>query len=150
MCVNFRSASSAEIAEILKEDVQPDLFKAKEIWPGYQAPIVLRNPDSGKIVTTVPIGIHVDATVYEPSTGLVFNANNGSVTVIHQDSPDKYSIVETVETQFKANTMALDPKTHKIYLTTAEFGPAPEATQETPKPARPMLPGTFKVLVFGR
>jgi hypothetical protein len=112
--------------------------------------MAVADPDSGKIITTVPIGIHVDATVYEPATGLVFNANNGSVTVIHQDSPDKYSIVETVETQFKANTMALDPKTHRIYLSTAEFGPAPEATPETPKPARPMLPGTFKVLVFGR
>jgi DNA-binding beta-propeller fold protein YncE len=112
--------------------------------------MAVADPDSGKIVTTVPIGIHVDATVYEPSTGLVFNANNGSVTVIHQDSPDKYSIVETVETQFKANTMALDPKTHKIYLSTAEFGPAPAVTPETPKPVRPMLPGTFKVLVLGR
>jgi YVTN family beta-propeller protein len=112
--------------------------------------MAVADPDSGKIVTTVPIGIHVDATVYEPSTGLVFNANNGSVTVIHQDSPDKYSVVETVETQFKANTMALDPKTHKIYLSTADFGPPPAPTAETPHPARPMLLGTFKVLVFAK
>ena len=112
--------------------------------------MAVADPDSGKILTTVPIGPHVDATAYEPSTGLIFDANNGSVTVIHQDSPDKYSVVETVETQFKANTLAVDPKTHKIYLSTADFGPAPEGTPETPHPRRPMLPGTFKVLVLGR
>jgi DNA-binding beta-propeller fold protein YncE len=111
--------------------------------------MAVADPDSGKILTTVPIGPHVDATTYEPSTGLIFNANNGSVTVIHQDSPDKYSIVETVETQFKANTLALDPKTHKIYLSTADFGPCTGAC-ETLRPVRSMFPGTFKVLVLGR
>ena len=112
--------------------------------------MAVADPDSGKILTTVPIGIHVDATVYEPSTRLVFNANNGSVTVIHQDSPDKYSIVETVETQFKANTMALDPKTHKIYLPTAQFGPAPAPTAQQPHPRPAVLPGTFMLVVVGQ
>jgi DNA-binding beta-propeller fold protein YncE len=121
--------------------------------------MAVADPDLGKIITTVPIGPHVDATAFEPSTGLIFNANNGSVTVIHQDSPDKYSVVETVETQPRANTLALDPETHKIYLSTAKLGPVPEPTPGHPRPAltsikelqsRPALPGTFKVLVLGK
>jgi DNA-binding beta-propeller fold protein YncE len=112
--------------------------------------MAVTNPDTGKIITTLPIGPDVDAVAFDPSTGLIFTANNGSVTVIHQDSPDKYSVVETVKTQPRANTVALDPKTHKIYLSTAEFGPAPDPTPDTPHPAAPILPGTFTVLVFGK
>jgi DNA-binding beta-propeller fold protein YncE len=112
--------------------------------------MVVTDPESGKIIVHVPIGPHVDATAFDPSTGLIFNANNGSVTVVHQDSADDYSVVETVDTQFRANTLALDPRTHRIYLSTADFGPAPEPTPETPHPARPMLSGTFKVLVLAK
>jgi YVTN family beta-propeller protein len=79
--------------------------------------------DSGKVITTLPIGDHVDATVFDPETKLVFNSNGeGTITVIHQDSPDKYSVVETVKTAPKAKTMALDPKTHRLFLSTAENG----------------------------
>jgi DNA-binding beta-propeller fold protein YncE len=112
--------------------------------------MAIADPNTGQVITTVPIGPHVDATAFEPSTGLIFNANNGSVTVIHQDSPDKYGVIETVKTQPRANTLALDPKTHKIYLSTAEFGPVPDPTPDTPHPTPPVLPGTFTVLVFGK
>jgi YVTN family beta-propeller protein len=79
--------------------------------------------DSGKVVTTLPIGDHVDATAFDPETKLVFNSNGeGTITVIHQDSPDTYSVVETVKTAPKAKTMALDPKTHRLFLSTAENG----------------------------
>lgn len=79
--------------------------------------------DSGKVITTVPIGDHVDATAFDKETKLVFNSNGeGTITVIHQDSPDKYSIVETVKTAPRAKTMALDPKTHRLFLSTAENG----------------------------
>lgn len=79
--------------------------------------------DSGKVITTVPIGDHVDATAFDPETKLVFNSNGeGTITVIHQDSPDKYSIVEAVKTVPRAKTMALDPKTHRLFLSTAENG----------------------------
>jgi len=81
------------------------------------------NVDTGKVITTVPIGDHVDATIYDPDSKLIFNANGeGSITVIHQDSPDTYSVVETVKTLPKAKTMALDPKTHRLFLSTAESG----------------------------
>ncbi|HEY6373054.1 MAG TPA: YncE family protein [Candidatus Sulfotelmatobacter sp.] len=79
--------------------------------------------DSGKVITTVPIGDHVDATAFDTETKLVFNSNGeGTITVIHQDSPDKYSIVETVKTVPRAKTMALDRKTHRLFLSTAENG----------------------------
>jgi YVTN family beta-propeller protein len=79
--------------------------------------------DSGKVITTLPIGDHVDATAYDPETKLIFDSNGeGTITVIHQDSPDKYSVVETVKTAPKAKTMALDPKTHRLFLSTAEDG----------------------------
>lgn len=79
--------------------------------------------DSGKVITTLPIGDHVDATAFDNETKLIFNSNGeGTITVIHQDSPDKYSVVETVKTLPRAKTMALDPKTHRLFLSTAENG----------------------------
>jgi YVTN family beta-propeller protein len=79
--------------------------------------------DSGKVITTVPIGDHVDATAFDPASGLVFNSNGeGTITVVHQDALDKYSVIETVKTVPKAKTMAFDSKTHQLFLSTAENG----------------------------
>ncbi len=79
--------------------------------------------DSGKVITTLPIGDHVDATAFDMQTKLIFNSNGeGTITVIRQDGPDQYSIVETVKTVPRAKTMALDPKTHRLFLSTAENG----------------------------
>jgi YVTN family beta-propeller protein len=79
--------------------------------------------DSGHVIATLPIGDHVDATAFDPITRLIFNSNGeGTITVIHQDSPDKYSVVETVKSAPRAKTMALDPKTHRLFLSTAENG----------------------------
>jgi DNA-binding beta-propeller fold protein YncE len=81
------------------------------------------NADTGQVITTLPIGDHVDATAFDPETNLIFNSNGeGTITVIRQDSPDKYSVVETVKTAPRAKTMALDPKTHRLFLSTAENG----------------------------
>jgi len=79
--------------------------------------------DSGKVITTLPIGDHVDASAFDPETKLVFNScGDGTLAVFHQDSPDKYSLVENVKTAPRAKTMALDPKTHRVFLSTAEDG----------------------------
>lgn len=81
------------------------------------------NAEDGQVITTLPIGDHVDATAFDPETKLIFNSNgDGTVTVIHEDSPDKYSFVETVKTVPRAKTMALDPNTHRLFLSTAENG----------------------------
>jgi YVTN family beta-propeller protein len=85
--------------------------------------MAVMNADTGQVITTLPIGDHVDATAFDPETKLVFNSNGeGTITVIHEDSPDKYSVVDTVKTAPKAKTMALDPKTHQLFLSTAEGG----------------------------
>jgi hypothetical protein len=70
--------------------------------------------------------------------------------VVHEDAPDKFAVVENVATQKGARTMALDPKTHEVYLVTADFGPAPAATPENPRPRPTMVPGSFVVLVFAK
>ncbi|MGC1977578.1 MAG: YncE family protein [Candidatus Sulfotelmatobacter sp.] len=81
------------------------------------------NADTGQVITTLPIGDHVDATAFDPESHLVFNSNGeGTITVVHEDSPDKYSVVGNVKTLPKAKTMALDPKTHRLFLSTAEAG----------------------------
>jgi YVTN family beta-propeller protein len=79
--------------------------------------------DSGKVITTLPIGDHVDATVFDAEKKLIFNSNGeGTITVIRQESPDTYSVVQTVKTAPRAKTMAFDPKTHQLFLSTAEDG----------------------------
>lgn len=97
----------------------------------------------------VPHGTQVDATAFDPETKLIYNANQASVTIIHQDSADKYSEVQTLETLPRANTLALDPKTKKIYLSTAQYEEKPAATPEA-KPRQVMTPGSFTVLVYGQ
>ena len=85
--------------------------------------MAVMNADTGQVITTLPIGDHVDATSFDPETKLIFNSNGeGTITVIHQDSPDKYSVVETVKTVPRAKTMALDAKTHQLFLSTVENG----------------------------
>jgi YVTN family beta-propeller protein len=81
------------------------------------------NLDTGKVITTLPIGDHVDASAFDPATSLIFNSNGeGTISIFHEDSPDQYSAVETVKTLPRAKTMALDPKTHQLFLSTAENG----------------------------
>ena len=79
--------------------------------------------DSGKVITTVPIGDHVDASAFDPESKLIFNSNGeGTISIIHEDSKDKYSVVQTVKTVPRARTMALDLKTHQAFLSTIEDG----------------------------
>lgn len=106
---------------------------------------------SGKIVATPSVGSGVDASGFDPATQLVFTSNGeGSITVIHEDTPDKYTVVETVPTQRGARTMTLDPLTHRLYTVTAEFGPAPAPTPDRPRPRGPMIPGSFVLIELGR
>jgi DNA-binding beta-propeller fold protein YncE len=85
--------------------------------------MAVMNADTGKVIMTLPIGDHVDATAYDAEAKLIFNSNGeGTVTVIRQESADEYSVAQTVKTVPKAKTMALDPKTHRLFLSTAEAG----------------------------
>ncbi len=107
--------------------------------------------DNGKVIATPAIGEGVDANGFDPGTQCAFSSNgDGTLTVVHEDSPDKFTVVENVATQRGARTMALDEKTHDVYLVTAEFGPRPAPTADNPRPRPPMIPDSFVVLVFGK
>ncbi len=85
--------------------------------------MAVMDADSGKVITTLPIGDHVDATAFDIDLKLIFNSNGeGTITVIRQDGPDTYSVVENVKTVPRARTIALDPKTHRLFLSTVEDG----------------------------
>jgi YVTN family beta-propeller protein len=107
--------------------------------------------NSGKVLGTVPIGQGVDANRFDPGTGFAFaSCGDGTITVAHEDSPDKFSPVDVITTQRGARTMEVDPSTHTIYTVTAEFGPTPAATAENPRPRPTMVPDTFTLLVVSR
>lgn len=126
-------------------------LKNKRLFSVCDKVMVVSDFENGKVVTTVPIGGGPDAVRYDAGTGLVFSSNgDGTLTVVRQESADKYSVLETVKTAPRARTMELDPKTHHIFLATAEFGPAPAPTKEQPKPRPSVVPGTFQVLEFGK
>jgi hypothetical protein len=109
------------------------------------------NADNGKLITTLPIGSGVDGAAFDSERQLAFSSNGeGTLTVVHEDAPDKFSVVENAATQRGARTIDLDQKTHRVFLVTAEFGPTPAPTAERPRPRPPMLPGSFTLLVFGR
>ena len=106
---------------------------------------------SGRIVATLPIGRGVDANAFDAETSLAFSSNgDGTLTVVREESPDKYSVVENVVTQRGTRTMALDTKTHNVFLVAAEFVSPPAPTPDNPRPRPAMVPGSFVVLIFGR
>jgi YVTN family beta-propeller protein len=107
--------------------------------------------NSGKVLGTVPIGQGVDANRFDPGTGFAFaSCGDGTITVAHEDSPDKLSPVDTITTQRGARTMEVDPTSHAIYTVTAEFGPAPPASADNPRPRPTIVPDTFTLMVFTR
>ena len=107
------------------------------------------NARDGKLVTTVPIGRGVDACRWDAATRLAFASNgDGTITVIHEDSPTSFRVVSSAATRQGARTMELDEATHRLYTVTADFGPAPAPTPERPRPRPPVLPGTFALLVL--
>ena len=97
---------------------------------------------AGKVIATVPIGRGVDACRFDPATQLAFASNGGgTLTVVHEDGPDQFRVVDSVPTRYGARTMELDERTHRVYTVTADFGPPPE---------RALVAGTFALLVLER
>jgi len=102
---------------------------------------------NGKVVATAPIGAGVDGAGYDAASADAFaSAADGTLTVIHQDSSDKYEVVQTLQTQPGSRNMGLDTSNHKIYLAAAKFGPAPAGGRGR----GPVLPDSFSVLVVER
>jgi hypothetical protein len=110
--------------------------------------LLVLDTDGGKVITSLPIGDRVDAGAFDPETKLVFcSCGDGTVAVVRQETPDQYAAVETIKTRFGSKTMALDPKTHRLFIPAVEYKPAEGGAPR----ARPtMVPGSFAVLVYGR
>jgi DNA-binding beta-propeller fold protein YncE len=102
---------------------------------------------SGKVLSTVPIGANVDGNGFDPQTGLAFSSNgDGSLTVVRETTPGSFEVAETVQTQRGARTMAIDPKTHNIYLAAAQFRQPPAGSKARPE----IVKGSFEIVVVGR
>ncbi len=136
---------------------------------GQNQTTVVLDADNGKILATLPIGPGSDGCVFDPDGSLAFSSNggDGTLTAVREEAPDRFSVVATIPTQRGARTTALDPKTHRIYLSAATYTPRPEFNGET-KTAPPakgeakaastgkrggrranIVPGSFVVLVVG-
>jgi DNA-binding beta-propeller fold protein YncE len=123
----------------------------RRLFSGCDKLMAIVDADSGKEVSTLPICDGVDATAYDPETKLAFaSCHDGKLTMIREESPDKFTVVENVTTQLGARTMALDPKTHQVYTVTAKFGAPPAATTENPHPRPSIEPNSFVVLVLSK
>jgi len=113
--------------------------------------LVVLNSDTGVVVATPAIGEDPDGVAFDPARGLVFTSSvGGTLSVLHQDSPDAYGAVQTVRTVSGARTLAYDAGSGRVFLVAAKFGAVPAATAENPHPRAPVLPGTFELLVISR
>ena len=109
--------------------------------------MVVMDAQSGKVITTLPIGEGVDGAAFDPGTKRVFSPNGeGTLTIVQEDGADQYHVLATVPTQKGARTIAIDQHTHHLYLPTAQFGAKPKPTIETPHPRAALVPGTISLL----
>jgi DNA-binding beta-propeller fold protein YncE len=111
--------------------------------------MVMVDTQTGKVIANVPIGRGVDGCAFDDSTQLAFaSCGEGTTTVAKEEGPDKLTVAQVLKTERGARTMALDPKTHRIYLPTAQFQPAPSPSPGA-SPGRPtIVPNTLKLLVY--
>lgn len=119
--------------------------KRKRLFAGCRNKLLMVvDAENGKIIAKVPIGQGADATMFDPETGNIFTScGDGTVTVVHADGDDKYSVAETIKTKARSKTMALDAKTHKLFLPSADFKPSGQ-----PKGRPTLVPKSFAILVY--
>jgi YVTN family beta-propeller protein len=111
--------------------------------------MAISDANAGRLVTTVPIGGGVDGGSFDEATQLAFTSNgDGTITVVHEDSPDSFHVVSTVPTRRGARTMTLDARSHRLYTITADFGATPPPTADEPHPRPSIVPGSFTLLVL--
>jgi DNA-binding beta-propeller fold protein YncE len=153
----------------LLDEINPATMKVEKSWkikPGQEASglaldnenhrlflvtdnklMVIMNAETGKVITSLPIGDGVDGCAYDPGTKRAYASNgDGTMTVVQEDNSDKFHVVENVATQKGARTITVNKKTHHIYMPTAQRGEAPEATKDNPHPRAAVIPGTFVIL----
>ena len=114
--------------------------------------LVVADADSGKVVQTLEIGPGPDGCVFDAETGLIFSSNggDGTLTIVREKSPGQYEVAPDVKTQVSAKTIAMDPKTHRLYLSAATVDETAPPTATAKKGGRrAFVPGSFVVLVVG-
>jgi DNA-binding beta-propeller fold protein YncE len=114
--------------------------------------MVMMDSASGKVIASVPIGEGVDANAFDAATQLAFSSNggDGTVTIAHEDTPEKLTVVQTLVTERGARTMTLDPRTHRIYLGAVKYEAQPSPTPGTPRSRPRAVPNSFRILVYGQ
>jgi YVTN family beta-propeller protein len=113
--------------------------------------MIVVDTETGAVVASLPIGDRTDGCAFDPGTGFAFASNgDGTVTVVREDSPSKFTVVENAASQAGARTITVDPGSHAIYLPTASFGPAPAPTPERPRPRPSIVPNSFIILQLQR
>ncbi len=121
--------------------------KNRRLFAACDKVVAVVNADTGKVVASPAIGGDPDGDGYDPGLGLIFaSCREGLISIIRQESPDKYTPAGNVTTQFGTRTMTLDPKTHHVFTVTADFKPAPPPSPGNPRPRPQQIPGTFVVL----
>jgi DNA-binding beta-propeller fold protein YncE len=127
--------------------------KTRRLFSGGRGPqfVIMMDADNGKVLQSYPISAGVDANTFDPGTNLLFvSTREGMLHIYHEDSPDKLSEVETVKTEYGAKTSQVDPKTHRVFLSTSDFNPPAAPTDRQPHPLPTVKPGNFRVHVYGR
>jgi hypothetical protein len=129
---------------------------ATDTWPesrplgGNPQFLVMMDASNGKVIQSFPITAGVDADVFEPETDLVFvSTREGMLHIFHEDSADNLSEVQTFKTEYGVKTMAMDPKTRNIFLSTSDFDPPGPPTEKQPRPNPRAKQGNFRVPVLG-
>lgn len=113
--------------------------------------MMVLDSEKGTVIAQVPIGKRVDGVVFDPELKMAFSSNGeGSITVVQEVSASEFKVIDTIATEVGARTIALDPKTHHVFVSTAQYGAVPAATAETPNPRPGVIPGTFMILEYGK
>ena len=112
--------------------------------------MAVTDADSGKILGTPAIGQGTDGAGFDPATGIAFSSNGEGTLTLVKEVAGKYEAVESVATERGARTMAVDWKTHRVYLPAAEYGPTPAPTEQQKRPRPPVAPDSFHILVLGK
>ena len=110
--------------------------------------MVILDAETGKVITTLPTGGRVDGAGFDPGLKRAYSScGEGLLTVVQEENANSFKVLANVPTQAGTRTISVSAETHRVYLPTAEFGPAPEKTADNPRPRPPLKPGTFTVLV---
>ncbi len=113
--------------------------------------MIILDAKNGKVISEIGIGGRCDGVVYDPISKTAFSSNGeGTITEIHEDSPNKFTVTSTIKSAIGARTITYDEKTHHIFTMSAQYGETPPATTENPRPRPKIVPNTFMVMEFGK